>query len=536
MVKLFFFFFPFLVLAQSEDAWIYFNEKPNAQAYLNQPLLMLSQRSIERRLHHNIEINFTDVPIHQPYVSIIDEMENISVLAHSKWFNCVFVRGDLTNIQSAINLPFVSHIKYANKSLNGFTSDSIIVYDKALVNNKYEYLSTRNYGLAQTQINIHQGQLLHEAGFKGNNKIIAVLDSGFLGVNTATNFQHLFTENRILGGYNFVDRNDNPYSNHHHGTLVLSTMAINLENEFVGTAPEASYYLFVTEDINSETALEEALWVEAAERADALGVDIINTSLGYNTYDNANHSYTYEDMDGQTTFISKGSNMAFNKGIFCVTSAGNAGSSAWQYITAPADAINTLSVGAINSDLNYVNFSSIGPTSDGRVKPDVMALGRFSSVMNVSGEFITTNGTSFSAPITAGLVASLWQALPHLKNNELLQLIKENSSLFQNPTYQMGYGIPCFFCAYEQALSSENVHLSDAVIFPNPFQNQINIILDESQNLPSKLRIKNSLGQVIFEKLIYDNQSQLELNISKGLYFYEIEQGNKIFKSKIIKK
>jgi subtilase family serine protease len=165
-----------------------------------------------------------------------------------------------------------------------------------------------------------------------------------------------------------------------------------------------------------------------------------------------------------------------------------------------------------------------------------MALGRFSSVMNVSGEFITTNGTSFSAPITAGLVASLWQALPHLKNNELLQLIKENSSLFQNPTYQMGYGIPCFFCAYEQALSSENVHLSDAVIFPNPFQNQINIILDESQNLPSKLRIKNSLGQVIFEKLIYDNQSQLELNISKGLYFYEIEQGNKIFKSKIIKK
>lgn len=528
--------FTIFCFGQTEDAWVYFVDKPDAQIFIDEPLLMLSQRSIDRRLFHQIPIDETDVPIYQPYVDEVNNISNIQVMAHSKWFNCVFVRGELADIQSASSLPFVSHIVYANKSLNNFIGDMPQSNNKGLINNKFKHLTTRNHGNAQTQINIHQGQLLHEAGFKGNNKIIAVLDSGFLGVDTASNFQHLFIENRILGGYNFVERNNNPYTNHNHGTLVLSTMAPNLIDEFIGTAPEASYYLFVTEDVTSETTLEEALWVEAAEMADALGADIINTSLGYNTYDNSDHDHTYQDMDGQTTFIAKGSNIAFNKGMFCVTSAGNAGGNFWQYITTPGDAINTLTVGAIDVDLNYVNFSSIGPSADGRVKPDVMALGRFSAVMNVNGEFTLSNGTSFSGPITAGLVASLWQALPNLKNYELLQLIKENSSQFQSPTDQMGYGIPCFFCAYQNALSSLQMNINEIIVYPNPFNDKFFIHLDNKNELPAKLIIRNTLGQVVFENFISDNKTEINLNIKSGIYFYEIIKGNQNYKNKLIKK
>lgn len=533
--KLFFLFY-LSVNAQTEDAWIYFNDKPEAESFLNEPLLMLTQKSIDRRTHHNIAIDVTDVPIHQPYVDAVNNVNNIQVLAHSKWFNCVFVRGELSAIQSVENLPFVSQIVYANKFLNDFNGDVQTPNNKAFHLDKFETIQTRNHGTAQTQINIHQGQLLHEAGFKGQNKIIAVLDSGFTGVNSAETFQHLFSENKILGGYNFVERNDNPYSNHNHGTLVLSTMATNLTNEYIGTAPEASYYLFVTEDVSSETTLEEALWVEAAEMADYLGADIINTSLGYNTYDDANHNHTYSDMDGQTTFIAKGSNMAFNKGMFCVTSAGNSGNSAWQYITTPGDAINTLTVGAIDADLNYVSFSSIGPSADGRVKPDVMALGRFSAVINTNGEFVLSNGTSFSGPITAGLVACLWQALPHLKNHELLQLIKENSSLFQNPTAQMGYGIPCFNCAYQNALSLEQVEVHQPIVYPNPFDNVLNISLFDNDFYPTEFKLTNALGQVVFHTILHNKNTQMPMNLSKGIYFYEINQGNQVFKNKLIKK
>jgi subtilisin family serine protease len=313
-------------------------------------------------------------------------------------------------------------------------------------------------------------------------------------------------------------------------------MAVNLPNQFIGTAPQASYLLYVTEDVTSETPLEEALWVEAAELADAAGADIINTSLGYNTYDNAAYNHTYADMNGQTTFITKGSNMAFNKGIFCVTAAGNAGNSPWIYITAPADAINTLTVGAINANLEQVGFSSNGPTADNRIKPDLMALGQQSAVLNVGGIISTASGTSFSSPITAGLVASLWQALPQLKNHELLQLIKENSSFFLSPNNQYGYGIPCFYCAYQNALNITTSETSTFEIYPNPFENLLNINLKNEIAAPYNFQLKNTLGQTVFETKIYAHQNRMSFNLASGLYFYEIVGLKEKFTGKIIRK
>jgi serine protease AprX len=345
----------FLSFGQTEDAFIYFNNKPNAQYFLNNPLEMLSQRALERRQNQNIPLDITDAPVHLPYINQIEN--SVLVLAQSKWLNAVYVRGDYQAILALNNLSFVENIEFANKSLNpqGRKSTSVV---KPLGSQKsLEIQETFLYGNSANQIQLHNGEFLHEQGLTGSGKIIAVIDTGFEGVNTKAPFQRLFDHNLILGGYNFVLRNNNVYVGGNHGTRVLSIIGGYQENELIGTAPDAEFYLFVTENPNSESPLEEALWVEAAEMADSLGVDIINTSLGYDTFDNPAHNHSYEDLDGITTFISRGLNKAHSKGILCVTSAGNSGNSSWLYVSTPADAEGSLSVGAVTSEGQYAWFS-----------------------------------------------------------------------------------------------------------------------------------------------------------------------------------
>ena len=273
---------------------------------------------------------------------------------------------------------------------------------------------------------------------------IAVIDAGFPGVNTLSAFSRIRTNNKILGGYDFVNRNINFYTGDSHGTSVLSTIAGFVADQFVGTAPDASFYLFITEDNTKETPLEESLWVEAAERADSLGVDIINTSLGYYTFDNPKHDYTYADMNGNKTFISRGAEIGFSRGMILVNAAGNEGAVAWKYIIAPADAKSVLAVGAVNASKVIASFSSFGPTADDRVKPDVLAHGQDVFVINAAGNIATSNGTSFASPVMAGVVACFWQKNPTKTNKEIIQIIKESAHLYNNPSPQYGYGIPKF--------------------------------------------------------------------------------------------
>jgi hypothetical protein len=321
-----------------------------------------------------------------------------------------------------------------------------------------------------------------------------------------------------------------------HGTQVLSTMGGYVENQLVGTAPDASYYLFVTEDSSSETPLEESLWVEAAELADKLGADIINSSLGYFHFNNSNYNYSYSNMDGNTAFSSKGANIAFSRGMIVVVSAGNSGNTANPNISAPSDATFALAVGAVNSARNYASFSSIGPSFDGRVKPDVMAQGQSSVVAMPSGDIAVNSGTSFSGPIIAGMVASFWQALPNLTNARIVQLVKESSSRYNNPNVQFGYGIPNFQLALNTALENNQFNSEGYVVYPNPVNEEV-IFSFPSNNIFREISIYNSLGQEI-HKCNTINQLQLISlqSFENGMYFYEITSGNDTFTGKLIKK
>ncbi len=531
---LFFIFSSFVTFAQ-EDAWVYFMDKPDADYYLANPLEMLSQRSLDRRIAQNIALDEKDVPISESYIGSVTSATGIIVKAKSKWLNALHVRGTIANIRNLENLLFVDHVDFANRTLNASERLSRIE-ESQNVKKDLDTQVNYSYGTSANQIQMLNGHLLHQQNYTGTGKIIAVLDAGFPGVNTATPFQRLRTNNQILGGYNFVGRSSNFYTAGSHGTMVLSTMGGYVENQLVGTAPDASYYLFITEDGADENPVEESYWVEAAEMADSLGVDIINTSLGYFNYNNANYSHKYSDMNGTTTFISRGAEIAFSRGMICVVSAGNSGGSANPYISAPADAQNVLTVGAVTSTRNYASFSSIGPSFDGRVKPDVVAQGQASVISGTTGNIGTADGTSFSGPIIAGMVASIWQALPNKTNAQIMQLIKESAHLYAMPTAQLGYGIPNFNQALLNGLGISDLALKRFEIYPNPSNSIVNLVFQDGFE-EAEIILYNNLGQKVASENIEKSNNSFSIeNLDSGIYFYRIISGNTSQTGKIIKK
>lgn len=521
--------------SQIEDAWVYFNDKPNSATFLANPLTMLTQRSLDRRTAQNIPLDITDVPIEQTYVTQITNATGITVMASSKWLNALHIRGTQTDIQALTSLPFVNSVKFANHSLNPGGRVAQNSNGIKPVNKQLDVQINYNYGGSQNQIEMLNGHLLHQQNYTGQGKIIAVLDSGFIGVNTVAPFQNLITNNQILGGYNFPDNNTNYFSRHNHGTMVLSTMGGYVDGQLVGTAPNAQYYLFITEDVNSENPVEESYWVEGAELADYYGVDIINSSLGYMGYDNPNYSHQYDDMIGNKTFASRGANMAFSKGIVVVVSAGNSGTSPEPHIGTPADAMGALTIGAVDSVEAYASFSSIGPSYDNRVKPDVCAKGVFATVSNTSGSIVNANGTSFSGPILAGMVATFWSALPNLTAQQVVNFVKQSADNYNAPTIFKGYGIPDFQLALTNALSLETMTSEEnLVVFPNPAQNQITFQLQYNQK--GVVYLYNSLGQNILKREISSDNNSIDIqNLANGVYYFNFD-ADKSFQGKIIKK
>ena len=522
-------------VAQSQDAWVFFADKENVEVSLADPILIMTQEAIDRKELHGTAIDERDVPVNENYITQIKNATGITVRSKSKWMNCVYIIGSQPNIEALLDLPFVTNVEYADKSLNLFPG--------APIENKFSLEEAGqnviyNYGAAANQIEMLSGDYLHELDYSGEGMIVAVLDAGFPSIDTNPGFQKMRDENRILGTYDFEARTENVDGTSSHGFVTSSDIGGFLQNEFVGTAPQASFYFFVTEYTPSETPVEEAWWVEALERSDSLGVDVVNTSLGYRGFDNPNYDHNYEDLDGQTTFSARGANIAFDKGMILVTSAGNGGNTSFPTVGTPGDSPGTLTVGAVNSNGIYVAFSSIGPTVDGRVKPDVMAQGSNAAVINTGGNIDFSSGTSFSSPIMAGVITCLWQSRPDVPNGHIMQIVKESANLYNNPTDQMGYGIPNFENAYValQELGLEDDFLmSNFALYPNPVTSKINISFPEGIS-NGTFTIYSILGNKVLSTEISRNLNSVNMeSLNSGMYIASINSNNKQISFKIIK-
>ena len=519
-----------------EDALVFFADKEDVAVSIANPISIMTQEAIDRKTLQGTLIDERDVPVNEDYIAQIKAAPGITVYAKSKWMNSAYIRGSQGEIEDLLDLSFVTAVEFMDKSLN-FGPTTGNTSDKFAVENQPSRI-IYDYGAAANQIEMLEADYLHEQDFTGDGMIVAVMDSGFPNVNSNPAFSHIVSEGRLLGTYDFALRQTNVDGTGSHGARTFSDIGAFIQDQFVGTAPEASFYLFRTEYGPTENPVEEAWWVEALERADSLGVDVVNTSLGYRGYDNPNYDHTYEDLDGQTTIGARGGNHAFDKGMILVTSAGNGGNSGFPTVGTPGDSPGILTIGAVDSNGDYASFSSIGPTADGRVKPDVMAQGASSAVVDQDGNVTTGSGTSFSSPIMAGAVASLWQARPEVPNGHLMQVIRESASLFNNPTNQMGYGIPNFEDAYNAllVLGLEDQLLSEQfAIYPNPISTQVNISFP--QNIEgAEITVYNVLGNIVLQKNISPLNNSIDVSsMTSGMYIASIESNNKTNSFKLIK-
>lgn len=420
---------------------------------LDKPQRFLSQKSLERRQRQGVAIDSTDLPVCRAYIKLFD-VRGTKIVGTSKWQNTVLVQSnDSLLLDKLSQQDIVRHAKCVFVAPDSIEEPDDIRWNVHEDFNRWDSVKNDPYGMARGQIEMLNGTKLHELDYTGRGMTIAVIDGGFQNYDRIPAFK----ETHIVGTRNFVPaRIDKvlqvcergPFHAIDHGTKVLSALAANAPEVHIGTAPDADYWLLRSEANQIEQPIEEDLWVMAVETADSVGADIISSSLGYYAYDEGRGNYRLQDLNGHTAFISYEASMLAGKGIVLCNSAGNSGMGQWKKIGVPADAPDIITVGAIDRDKRLASFSSIGPSQDGRIKPDIMAQGAPAALISGRGTLVHDMGTSFSTPIVSGLVACLWQALPNKNAREIIQLVRESASQYNEPTNIFGYGIPDFWKAY----------------------------------------------------------------------------------------
>ncbi|MEM9389840.1 MAG: S8 family serine peptidase [Bacteroidota bacterium] len=504
---------------------IFFTDKNNTPYSLDEPEDFLSSRALERRTKQGISLTENDLPVDPQYIAGLRQA-GADVFYTSKWFNLAIVQMDETLTADLLDLNYVSEVR-------------LIAVDERLNSGsrkKDSWLGRVKSKSTNSQLNQLGINNLHNEDFTGEGILIAIFDSGFRGVNSAVPFSSIFNENRLLDTFNFVLNNEEVYDLDTHGTEVLSVIGAEVEDEFVGAAPDASFALYLTEDDFSEYPIEQYNWLLGAERADSVGVDIINSSLGYNTFDSPFEDYTYEDMDGNTTIVSQAADLAASKGILVVTSVGNEGSNSWGFVVAPGDADSVLAVGYVNSQGILSSFSSRGPTSDGQIKPEVVARGVSTSVIKESGNIGFASGSSFSTPLIAGLAACVWQSNPDLTAMQLRDSIISIGDRFTTPDNQYGYGIP----RYGNIIASvETIGRSSLKVFPNP--TSLNAITVQGVSDPNTTFILIDANGKRFElsakRSASDDNYNLQLiDFPPGTYLLEVSMRRKNEVIRILKR
>ncbi len=486
---------------------VYLKDKGNIEFSVSEPEKFLTEQAVERKKRQQVKIDETDYPISSDYFNMIINAGGKPV-AYSKWFKTIVVQlNDSLQINDIVKLPFVDSARYVWRGIDKNQRDFA---RPRLANPECKEDTLKNiFGVSADQFMLHDAQNMLLSGFNGKGINIAVIDAGFTNVDVIPQF------NDIAGFKNFVPSGE-IFSSSDHGTNVFSTMAINLPNTMMGSAPGARFWLLRSEDAASEFPVEEDYWVRAIEYADSIGIDLVNTSLGYTAFDDKSLSYNHEDLDGKTSFMTLAADKAFEKGMILITSAGNEGNKKWQKISAPADSKNALTVGAVASDSTLAPFSSKGFTADRRVKPDVVSIGYGTFTIGRNGIIRRANGTSFSSPFMAGLVASLWSISPEMNRSEIIETVKRSSHQYNHPDSVYGYGIPDFSKAMKEILgklknnekSVSEKHFSISRPAKNSFvitltepdfsldAYRVNL-LDESGNLISKYKFEKESLKIL---------------------------------------
>ncbi len=509
--------------------YVQFTDKNNSPYTIDNPGEYLTQRAVDRRARYNIPIVENDIPVNPAYIQGVADI-GVQILNATKWLNGVTIYTTNPLLVDQIEaLPYVSgtlKISVDNSIPSGKFDN--LIGEEMESPSQFKRSGTLDYGLSYGQIDQLNGIDLHDQGYKGQGMVIAVLDAGFTGVIEHPVFEYLWDNDKILGTKDFVYVGGNVYEGHEHGKMVLSCMAANLPGEMIGTAPEADYWLLRSEEGPLENIIEEYNWVSAAEFADSVGADVINSSLSYFDFDNPEWTYDYSEMDGNTAISTIGADIAVSKGMLVCNSAGNSG----YLVGAPADGDSVMTVGAVDINGNRADFSSIGPTADGRTKPNIMACGAGATIaVSTSGISTGGYGTSFSSPVLAGMITCLWQSYPDMTPIEVMESVMESGSRASDPDNYWGWGIPDFTSA-DSILTSINppaYEKSRINAGPSPFSEQLTVVIDVDSSESVNLQLINMKGNIVLNNYyeISKAKNKIELNseitgLSQGVYFISV--------------
>jgi len=517
--------------AQVNRYMVFFKDKASNPYSISNPSQFLSERAIDRRIRQDIPVVEQDLPVNPNYVQGVRDA-GANTFFQSRWINGVLVQCDASLVPTLNGLAYVDHVELVAPNPKLLASGR----KKAIGRTK----ETKESNATQVQLDLHGLDDMQEAGYKGQELLIAILDDGFLGVNSAQPFQHLYANNQVCLTKDLVYNSNDVYQYDSHGTQVFSVIAAYQDNTFVGGAFEANYMLFVTEDVSSEYRIEEYNWLFAAEQADSAGVDIINSSLGYYNFDDNSMDYPKSAMDGNTTVITRAAQWIADRGVVVVCSTGNEGAIAWQTITAPADARDILAVGSVTSGGVRVPSSSKGPSADGRIKPDVAAMGYETRVILPSGDLGKASGTSLAAPLVTSLAAGVWQRYPSFTNLQVMEAIRVSASQANHPDNLLGYGIPNFVAVVNYLEQVEQANPFD--VFPNPVVDDSLTIrpFDPDQVTACDVELISAQGQILTKTPVtfsWTNRTYLMTTEKQtaGMYFLRITWAGKRYIFKIVK-
>jgi len=508
--------------------WVGFADKAESSVDLNDPnvgLQMLSQRALDRRHRQGISLDSLDLPVSPSAIAAVMMVGNLPEgpafrkLYESRWLNGIVIQVDTTVSDSAETANLLAQLAALDGVIEVRRTRWHAVADPVPALPGLRGIAAQSgaseYGAAWPQTNQLRLDLLHGLGHRGDGMLVGVLDSGFDRVDTNPAFAKARREGRIRVGGNFPNGgaiSEWIYQQHGHGAMVLSTMTGERTDSlnYLGSAPEAAYVLFRTEDVGWEHLVEEYHWVAAAERADSMGCDVLNTSLGYSLFDDTTADHSTADLDGDTFPITRASDIAATRGMLIFSSAGNSGNSPWQKITAPADGDSVIAVGAVDAFGQHASFSGYGPSADGRIKPDLSATGRDAFYIHPDGTIRPGNGTSFSSPILCGAATSLWSAHPDQPAWAIRRALIESASRTAAPDTALGFGIPDLWAAHLAlggAAPAADGAKDNLLIYPNPLAagaQQLRVVFREANLLaapgsPLRWNIRDATGRKIEE-------------------------------------